>query len=389
MNSYKIFTWCILLISFLTLIGCNDEKELNLNLSEVKTLYAPEDNVSIALDPKLNPSVSFQWDQAYAEDGSLVLYEIAFDQADGNFSSPFYKTVSDGKGVKNELTLTHSQLNQIAKMGGADFLEKKKFKWTVLASKGSNVKMAVQTRIIELERPTGIDPLPVKVYITGSATETGTNLANGREMKSTGPSQFEIFTKLTAGTYKFTDGTEGDYRNFSVIEEGGVKSITLEGETTYSGDDKVYRIKLDFDARSVQIDEVKSVGFWYCVENKVMYDLEYTGGGIWKTSVASFQLSAAPWGGFEERHKYKVVLNDGTEDRFEFWGYKNNDSPGQDGTYGSSAPGYFEAFMGPNDSQWDWSWKLDRNAIQGKDVDFLMKFPGGSEPYASEYIIKN
>src|SRR3569832_1011997 len=131
--NYKIFSWCILLISFVTLVGCNDEKDLNLNLTEVKSLYAPEDNLSVVLDTKLNPSVSYQWDQAYAEDGSLVLYEVAFDQTDGDFTSPFYKTVSDGKVVKNELSLTHSQLNTMARIGGADFLEKKTFKWTVLA----------------------------------------------------------------------------------------------------------------------------------------------------------------------------------------------------------------------------------------------------------------
>jgi hypothetical protein len=174
---------------------------------------------------------------------------------------------------------------------------------------------------------------------------------------------------------------------FFIADDDGFQTIKADGETSYTGDDKVYRIRVDFNALSAEIMEVKSVGFWYCVDNMVKYDLDYTGGGVWKTTVAPFNLEPAPWGGFEERHKYKVVLNDGTNDSFEFWGYKSNDSPSQDGTYGNASPGYFDAFLGPSDSQWDWSWKLDRNAIQGKDVDFLMKFTGGDTPYASEYII--
>jgi hypothetical protein len=214
MNYYRIFTWCILFVACLFASGCNDEKDLNLNLSEVKTLLAPQDNLSVALKPAQGLSVTFQWDQAHAEDGSLVLYEIAFDQQDGDFSAPFYITVSDGKGVQNELTLTHSDLNKIATMGGADFFEKKKFKWTVLASKGSNIKAADQAHIIELERPGGFAVLPSKLYITGSSTEGGTNIANALEMKQTESGKFEIYTKLVAGTYKFTDGTTSNAKTF-------------------------------------------------------------------------------------------------------------------------------------------------------------------------------
>jgi hypothetical protein len=386
MNYFKIFSWCMLLSSFIGIQGCDNETDLNLNLSGVNTLFAPEDNLSVTLDTKQNPSVFFQWDQAHAEDGSLVLYEIAFDQENGDFSAPFYRTVSNRKGVDTELTLTHSQLNQIAKMGGADFFEKKKFKWTVLASKGSNIKVASQSHFIELERPGGIDPLPVKVYLTGSATEGGTVVADALEMKPTGTGKFEIYTKLTEGTYKFVDGLTSNDRTFSIIDEAGVKAITINGETSYTGDDKVYRIKLDFDARSVQIDEVKSVGFWYCWENTIFYDLDYAGAGVWKIEDVTVNLSTVPWG-LEERHKYKVVLNDGTNDKEEWWGYVSNDSPGQDGTYGTTDPSYFYAYLIESNDQWNYAWKLDRTAIQGKVADFFMKFPGGDTPYASEYII--
>ena len=120
MKYFKNLLWCLLLASSAAFVGCDDEKDLNLNLTEVKNLLAPEDNASIVLKPAQGASLIFQWDQARAEDGSLVLYEVVFDQESGDFSAPFYTVMSNGKGVENKLTLTHSDLNQIAKMGGAE-----------------------------------------------------------------------------------------------------------------------------------------------------------------------------------------------------------------------------------------------------------------------------
>jgi starch-binding outer membrane protein SusE/F len=374
-----------LLCLLMTIIGCDDEEDLNLNLTEVQNLLAPEDNASIALKPSQNLSIDFQWDQARAEDGSLVLYEVVFDQVEGDFSAPFYSTLSNGKGVENKLTLSHADLNSIASMGGADFFEKKKFKWTVLASKGSNIKITPTSKTIELERPGGFAVLPSELYITGSATEGGEDISQALKMKQTETGKFEIYTKLVPGNYKFIDGLSGSARTFFINEEDGQKVIGTDSETIYSDTEKVYRIRVDFNAISAKIDEVKSVGFWYCWENKVLYDLNYDGGGIWRINDVTVTLSTVPWG-LEERHKYKVVLNDGAADFEEWWGYQTDDSPGQDGKYGSADPSYFHAYLIENNDQWNHAWKLDRTAIQGKVADFALKFTT-DEPYASEYVI--
>src|SRR5688500_18663632 len=294
-----------LLCLLMTTIGCDDEEDLNLNLTEVQNLLAPEDNASIALKPSQNLFTDFQWDQARAEDGSLVLYEVVFDQVEGDCSAPFYSILSNGRGVENKLTLSHADLTTIASMGGADFYEKKKFKWTVLASKGSNIKITPTSKTIELERPGGFAVLPSELYITGSATEGGDDISQALQMKQTEPGKYEIYTKLVPGNYKFIDGLSGSARTFFINEEDGQKVIGTDSETTYSGTEKVYRIRVDFNAISAKIDEVKSVGFWYCWENKVLYDLNYDGGGIWRINDVTVTLSTVPWG-LEERHKYKV-----------------------------------------------------------------------------------
>lgn len=387
MNIQKLFSWTVLLALIAGTQSCRDEESLNLNLTEVSTLYTPEDNRSITITGDNSETIeTFEWDQARAEDGSLVLYEVAFDQENGDFSSPFYRVVSNNKGVETRLDLSYSALNEIAALGGAAILEKKKFKWTVMASKGSNVKKALVSRIIEIERPKGIPNPPATAYITGTATEGGTDLLSAKVFRQTSPGKFEIYTKLTAGSYKVVDTQEEGGRVFSITESNGAMVVNEEAvESTYEGEDKVYRITIDFKAGSAKFEEVKAVGFWYANQDKILYDLAYTGEGVFKAENVTVNLDAESWG-LEERHKYRVTLNNGSSDFEEWWGYKGDDSPSQDGTYGTAPDEYFYAFLVPNPDRWNHSWKLDRNAVQGKQVTFILSFNGETD-YHMDYII--
>jgi hypothetical protein len=314
-----------------------------------------------------------------------VLYEVAFDQEGGDFSAPFYTIVSNNRGVENKLTLTHGQLNQIAALGGAEFFEKKKFKWTVLASKGTNVKKATAARVIELERPGGFDVLPGSVYLYGSATEVGDNLANALKMKQVSPGVFEIFTKLKAGTYKFTDGTTGTPNQYHVFDNGGVQAIGIDGETTFAGPDKIMRIILNFNDINASYAEVKSVQFWYAQGNEFWFELPYVGNGVWRKDAWTVQLITVPWGR-EERYKYKMVYNDGTGDK-DLWLNSNfGDPPGQDGQYPSSLE-YRTINLQKNDaSQYDWGWKLDRNYLpDGAVADFWVSLNASEPAYYQAY----
>ena len=96
----------LLFIATALLFSCKkDDYSLNTTLQPVAKLTAPLDNKYIKLQPTTSATVSFEWDQARAEDGSLVLYEVAFDKEDGDFSAPVAKFAADGGGVQNKLTL--------------------------------------------------------------------------------------------------------------------------------------------------------------------------------------------------------------------------------------------------------------------------------------------
>ena len=381
-----LFRSVLCFLAGILLAGCEkDERDINLNLSEVTGLFSPANGHSLQLQPATNQVEVFEWEQARAEDGSLVLYEVAFDQANGDFSQPFYKVVSDGKGIQNKLTLTHGDLNYIAELGGAAFFEKKTFKWTVLASKGTHVKPATTSYTLELERPGGFDQLPGALYLTGSATEGGEELSAALKMHQVSPGVFEIYSKLKAGSYQFVDAITGSPKRYHIFDDDGIWAIGMNGQSNFAGADKVMRIRLDFNNINASYLEVKEVKLWYCAGNEFWFSLPYAGNGVWRKDGHVVNLQPVPWG-LEERYKYMMVVNDGGEDRDHWINSHFGDPAGQDGQYPSSVEYRSLNLEANNGSQWDWGWKLDRNYLtQGSVADFWVSMRGSDAPYTQQY----
>jgi len=368
----------------LLLLGAckKDTRSIDLNVTAVPTLYTPVDNQYLKLDPKANPTQVFQWEQARAEDGSLVLYEVAFDQVGGDFSKPFYTQVSDGKGIQNMLTLSHGDLNKIAALGGAAFFERKKFIWTVFSSKGSNRVKAKEFRTIDLERPAGFDNPPTTLYITGSATEGGADINNALQMRRNPDGVFEIYTQLSAGTYQFVDGKTGTARKFYIADDHG---IVPDGSNTFTGASKVVRIRLNFDLISGSMVEIKSIQLWYCQGNTFWFTLPYTSNGVWRYNGYTVNLIMQPWGR-EDRYKYKMVINDGTGDKDQWLNYATNDSPSQDGQYPHTLTYKTINFDANNGSPFDWSWKFDKTYLtDGSVTDFWVSLRATDAAYTINY----
>ena len=266
------------------------------------------------------------------------------------------------------------------------FFQRKKFKWTVLSSKGTNLKKAEQSRIIDLERPGGFAVLPGEMYITGSATEGGAVLASALKMRQVSPGVFEIFSKIKPGTYQFTDGIGATANKFYIFDDNGINAIGANGQTTYAGSEKIMRITLDFNNINASYLEVKSVQFWYCIGNQFWFTLPYTSNGIWRFNGRTVNLTMASWGSLEERYKYKMVVNDGSGDK-DLWLNSNfGDPAGQDGQYPGTAA-YRTINLTKNEgSQWDWGWKLDRNYLtQGTVADFWVSLRGSDGVYTQNY----
>jgi len=384
MKKYLKISIVLLLVAAL-IQNCTKEKTLNLNLTPISAINAPPDNVFVLLQPtNLDNTISFQWDQSRAEDGSLVLYDVVFDQVGGDFSKPFYITTSDGKGVQNTLTSKYSDLNSIAEAGGADFLQRKKFIWTARASKGSNILKASQSRTIDIQRPNGFKVIPTKLFLTGTATEGGTNISNAIEMIPLSPGEFEIYTQLQPGSYQMIDATTGTPNTFSVSMIGGVNVLTNGGQSAFSGTKGQYRFKVNFKTFGASNPlQIKGIGYWLCAPGDTLATLKYQGKGVWQATEAPLTLASFTWG-TDDRYKYRLYLGDGTT---EFWGYTGSDSPGQDGNYPNKfSAGYNNAAKQPDTDQFNYSWKFDKPAVNGKNVTLIMKFQPPA--YSNQYIVQ-
>ncbi|MBV7530616.1 SusE domain-containing protein [Chitinophaga sp. sic0106] len=371
--------YIIILLSVLLFSCKRDDYSLNTNLQPVAKLTAPLDNKFIKLQPTTSATVSFEWDQARAEDGSLVIYEVAFDKENGDFSAPIAKFSSDGGGVQNRLTLSHKNLNSIAGKAGIASLSTGKLKWTVLASKGYNIQKAAETKLIEVERPNGFAEIPTDVYLTGAATEAGTDLSKALKLKSTGPGVYEIYTSLKNGKYAFASRNTGTPVMYAIsgtaVKEGG--------ESEQTAGTKVYRLRLDFNNAAATVTEIGTIGLWFAPDNKFLFEIPYAGNGTWSIKSQLITFKQESWGR-DERYKFRINVKGGDGTAGTEWvGSANADNNRPTATTPLS---FWELRPIANSDQWNYCYKFAAEAdTKNCDVNIYL---GTEKNYTHEIIVK-
>jgi starch-binding outer membrane protein SusE/F len=113
---------------------------------------APDDNVSIVLDPLSNAVVSFEWQPAKTGNYTPVYYKVIFDQETGDFTNPLYTGVPASLGSALKLAVSHKDLNKIATLAALPSPGKGKLRWKVIASNGVVEESSGSGRLIELQR---------------------------------------------------------------------------------------------------------------------------------------------------------------------------------------------------------------------------------------------
>jgi hypothetical protein len=363
----KKFSRPLLLLLMLVglLASCKkDEKALDDTITPVSNYITPADNSFYKLDPPSNASVTFEWSQARAADGTLVLYEVVFDKDGGDFSKPVYSTVSGTNGLDTKLVLSHGDLNKIANLAGIASQAQGKLKWMVNASKGLNVVPATTSRTMTVERPAGFSVIPGNLYLSGSGTEGGATLSQGLPFKRLSAGVFELYTKLSPGDVKIVDATTGTPTNYYISGTKLLQGATITNPTTTTG---VYRMTLDFNNGSAVLTEIQSVGLWVSAQNKVTVTLPYKGKGLWEidqTPIAFFQFS---WGR-DERYNFIFTEKDmaGNVMARQYGSTSANNVP----PTATTAASYF--YLVPvATNQWDNTFKFIGTA-DGKNVDILV-----------------
>lgn len=371
----NIYSKLLIVICAIFLVSCdNDETMSHTNVSAVNALYSPADNKFFDLGAQ--SSAIFEWEAAKAEDNGAVLYDVVFDRESGDFSKPVYTIPSDGKGFQNKLNLSFTELNKIAEMAGIQSESIGKLKWTVHSTKGLNVQKSAVSGIIEVQRPGGF-PTPDQLFITGTASEKGDVVTDAQAFKKTGATTFEIYTKLSAGSYKFITRKNGTPEVF-YINEGDLKQ---DGATTYAGDSKVYRIKIDFSDGSTTMTEIKKVELWFPPKGIYLFEYTYSGGGIWKAANKLIEFKQESWGR-DERYKFKFTVANGATSSEEWYGSVNADNNRPEA---STAASYW--YMVPVTSDfWSNSFKFS-SAVDNKNVNAEINFSAAATAYTHSFTI--
>ena len=362
----------------LLILGCTEDKKLdNTKVTAVQNLYTPEADTYIELKKSESATTLFEWEKANAEDGGMVMYEVAFDKPDGDFSDPVYTMTSDNNGVHNRATISHQTLNKIGGLADIKRSETGTLKWTVYSSKGINEVKAEEAREIEVKRLAGFANVPTNVFITGEATETGTNLSDARKMKSGDPGKFEIYTELTSGeSYHFVNSKSGDPRKFYI--DGESLKEGEEGSTVESTG--VYRIELNFTVGSVVMTEIKKLEFYFSFPDEFSFELPYQGNGVFKADDIEMTFPDAPWGS-DTRYKYRMTVDDGSGESYEWWGNDEVDV----GQPNNESPDSYYYIYPTGSAQWDNIFKLHPDMNQSI-IDVMVYFQAGKEHYTQEVV---
>lgn len=371
----NIYSKLLIVICAVFLVSCdNDETMSHTNVSAVNALYSPADNKFFDLGAQ--SSAIFEWEAAKAEDNGAVLYDVVFDRESGDFSKPVYTIPSDGKGFQNKLNISFTELNKIAEMAGIQSESIGKLKWTVHSTKGLNVQKSSVSGIIEVQRPGGF-PTPDQLFITGTASENGETVADAQSFKKTGATSFEIYTKLKAGSYKFITRKNGTPEVFYISDA----KLKQDGATTYAGESKVYKIKVDFSDGSTTMTEIKKIELWFPPLSAYLFEYTYSGGGIWKAANKHIDFKVESWGK-DERYKFKFTVVNGTTTSEEWYGSVNGDNNRPDA---STAASYWYMVPVTNDF-WNNCFKF-ATAIDNSNVNAEINFSAAATAYTHSFTI--
>lgn len=357
------------LLAFFLVTSCEEDELDHTQVSPVTALYSPDDNAFFNL--KETGSVNFEWEPATAEDNGVVFYEVLFDEVGGDFSDPLYSLPSDGKGMQRSLELPAATLNRIAEISGLNRGETGKVIWTAVSSKGINRQEPMDSRTIELERAPGFPP-PAQAYLAGTATEAGDDVTQALAMTPTGDGNYEIYTSLKPGDYYITtaQSTDGDVYS---IQDG---KLELDGQTTFTGDEGVYRIRVGFNDASTNMDEIKKLSLYFSPTDEFLFDLPYNGNGTWKITDAPIEFKQESWGR-DERYKFRFVVDDGSGNETDEWyGSTNADNSHPD----ANTPESFWYMVPVSNDRWNNSFKFVTEADEN-NVDIEVIFNNSVPEY--------
>lgn len=376
----KITGLMSLIATLLILAGCSESYELQTGFDAPQALVSPTENQLIAIDLENGTTTRFEWEKSNSHHGGVVLYEVVFDKGNGDFSAPIFKTVSNGGGGDNWLSLTPKQLIALAKLANIGVDSEGVVKWKVIASQGGERKEVKEVRTLKLKRPAGIGEIPAELFAYGSGFEVKT-IETAMKFKKIEDGVFEIFASVSNGEIKLCNAATGNKVFYILGSNNKLVEADNESGIAMTGTGNAYRIVVDFNLLTVKTTEIKAI--------QMMRTWQYNLGNLTYIGNHKFEVKniALPyyhdWGYPEERYRFWVTTNVGQE----IWGSYHNDQMNA-----SNIPGLVAFNVQPDGSHPATYYNIYNLADipspgQNGDWTGMYKLPKGSENKHANVII--
>lgn len=347
-------TSILALATLFILVGCVEEFELSTEFTPPTVLNSP---ASVVLDVTSVNNVKLTWSGGGAAQG-YATYEVLFDKEGADFSSPVYRSFSD-LGVDTVLTISQATLNSIARKAGIAPESTGNVQWTVVASKGGELKKSTATKQLTLTRPDGIDYTGDTFFLYGTATEnTG---QGGIPFRQATEGVFVVYTQAPATGSIFFKSSTGDDAFVCYADESN-KVVEGEGTSTLTANaaGEVYRIKVDLNTQKMTVDKIKEVRAIWGATFNVIGAMNYIGNGMFEATNCTVKFitqdrpdtNPPSWLGWIEERYYFIANVNGVE---RCWGRRDGVSPER--PTGNEALAFYE-IEEFSWSQWDHLWKM-------------------------------
>lgn len=194
-------------VAIFAVVGCSEDLEDN--IAQAGPLQLSVSANELVLEPSMYLNkFTFSWTTGTnSGTGSSISYKLELDKAENNFSNPIEYEFGTNRYTfdLNIATLNDILLNTF----GAEIGTPIAMQARVTATFG-NESLEPQTSVADMVF-TPYRPLTTTLYMVGSATPSGWDIANATAMaqSSSNPVEFRYSGQMSAGMFKFAVNTEG------------------------------------------------------------------------------------------------------------------------------------------------------------------------------------
>ena len=290
------------LLALIALVSCEEENLDPIGEWELSAPAILSGETNLVLDEETPSEVfSFSWDPAVSSERYQVRYAVVLDTVGStDYSTPVLRKTSGNGGKDTSISFTASEIDLALSYAGFQVAVASELEMAVIATSIDKQTNDIQT--VSITRFVN-GSLPEQLYLSGAATEAGTDLSQGIPMRTLKDGDgnttfnFEVYTHLDSeGGFKLYSKTELPANVYG----GENGKIIINGPAITAPEAGEYRISVNLNEKTYQLLKIDRFSFvGEGIPNGWGGDepLDYAGNGVWQKELF-LQVPESGQGGF-------------------------------------------------------------------------------------------